>query len=304
MDENLRLLKLLHLGPGALKLSRAARGCFELHSVASADELSAALDRQAFDAVVLTQSEADDLEQLAAWPDLARVAQDSAVLVIARSTPSKLVLRLMQLGVQDVLPQAQDRPVALTRALLLAIERKRLADITRKSISSDLATGLPNQARLMEHLSQLLALREREPAPMVLLALRIEGLAAAEARLGREAASVLRRKVAVRLRSGLRASDVVAALGVDLYGVLLARVEDPDNAQSVIGKLTRSLQRPFSVAGQDVVVAVAIGLAQFPLQGLDADVLLHRALAQLSQGVAIGRSASLPRLGTPAANDE
>jgi hypothetical protein len=37
---------------------------------------------------------------------------------------------------------------------------------------------------------------------MALIVLRIEGLAATEARLGTESANVLRRKVAVRLRSG------------------------------------------------------------------------------------------------------
>ena len=71
----------------------------------------------------------------------------------------------------------------------------------RKAYATDLQTGLPNRQQLIEHMSQLLALRGREPAPMALLVLRVEGFATTEARLGRESANVLRRKVAVRLEA-------------------------------------------------------------------------------------------------------
>jgi hypothetical protein len=47
-----------------------------------------------------------------------------------------------------------------------------------------------------------------------------------------------------------------------------------------------------------------LGVAQFPLHGLDADVLLRHALAQLDLRVALGRSGLVPQRGTPAANDE
>ena len=43
----------------------------------------------------------------------------------------------------------------------------------------------------------------REPAPMAVIALRIDGLAAVVTSLGTESANVLRRKVAVRLRGAL-----------------------------------------------------------------------------------------------------
>ncbi len=304
MDETLPLLELLYFGMAAPALSDAGHGRFELHALGSVDELPAALDRQACDAVVLSLSEPGALTQLERWPGLSRAVQGSALLVVAPQPDTDTVLRLLQLGVQDVLPQAQASAGALALALRLAVERKRLADASRKARSTDLATGLPDRAQLMEHTSQLLALREREPAPMALLVLRIEGLAAVDARLGVEGAQVLRRKLAVRLRSGLRASDVVATVGVDMFGVLLARIADAASADRVAVKLARALQRPFSVGGQDIAVALALGVAQFPLHGLDADVLLRHALAQLDLRVAVGRSGLVPQRGTPAANDE
>jgi len=296
-------IQLLYLGRGAPDLSTSAYGPFVVHPVASLDELGTALDHQAYDAIVLQQSPVDNLPALAAWPGLARAVLDSALLVQAPEPDAAQAQRLVHLGVQDVLPQRETEPSALARAVRLAVERKRLERAARKAYATDLATGLPNHAQLMEHMTHLLALREREPAAMALLALRIEGLAATEARLGAEAANVLRRKVAVRLRSGLRASDVVASVGVDSFAVLLAWIDDVADGERVAVKLAQSLQRPFTVAGQDVAVAVCVGVAQYPLHGKEADALLRRALGQAGDGQALGRAALGPRSGG-AANDE
>ena len=298
-------IQLLHMGAAAPDLSTSAYGPFVVHEVPSLDDLAQALDSQHYDAIVLHQNRHDGLRQLALWPGLARAVLDAAVLVVAPEPASGEALRLVQLGAQDVLPPREAHPAALARAMRLAVERKRLERAARKAYATDLATGLPNHGQLMEHMNHLLALREREPAVMALLALRIEGLAATEARLGTESANVLRRKVAVRLRSGLRASDVVAAVGVDTFAVLLAWIDDAGDGERVAVKLAQSLQRPFTVAGQDVAVAVCVGVSQYPQHGKDADTLLRRALGQAVDGRPIGRSGLSPHAGgAAAANDD
>ncbi|MDP9046457.1 MAG: GGDEF domain-containing protein, partial [Pseudomonadota bacterium] len=151
-------------------------------------------------------------------------------------------------------------------------------------------TGLPHQQQLIEHMSQLLALREREPAPMAVLALRIEGLATAEARHGREASNVLRRKIAVRLRAGVRASDVVAALADDSFAVLLGSVLSPADAARVGAKLTRALMAPLRIAGEDMVVASAIGIGLYPEDGNQPELLLRRAVGLAAGALAQGRA--------------
>lgn len=298
-------IQLLHLGPGTPDLSTSAYGPFVVHPVASLGELTEALDHQGYDGIVIQQGETQGLPVLASWPGLARAVLDSAVLVVAPEPATAEALRLVNLGVQDVLPQREAEGALLARAVRLAVERKRLERAARKAYATDLATGLPNHAQLMEHMSHLLALREREPAAMALLALRIDGLAATEARLGTEAANVLRRKVAVRLRSGLRASDVVASVGVDSFAVLLAWIDDPADGERVAAKLASMLKRPFTVTGQDVAVAVSVGVAQYPMHGKEAEMLLRKALSQAGENLPSGRGGLGPRsTGAAAANDE
>ncbi len=257
------------------------------------------------DAVLLAAQSRDALVALAGLAGLTQAAFDSAVVVIARVADGDAETALLRLGVEALI--APTDSATLLRTLQHAVERKRVERAARTAYATDLATGLPHQAQLVEHMTQLLALREREPAPMVLLVLRVDGFAQAAARLGAEAGNVLRRKVAVRLRSGLRASDVVAAIGPDAYGVLLGRLEAKGDGERVAAKLVRSLQQPISVAGQPCSVAAVVGLALYPEHGKDAESLLKRASAQAGSVAtvgALGLGSAVHRIGGAAANDD
>jgi diguanylate cyclase (GGDEF)-like protein len=226
----------------------------------------------------------------------------AVVLVAADAVIEAEALHWLASGVQDVLSPAEAAdPARLLRALRYAASRKRLEREARRAYATDLATGLPNHGQLIEHMSQLLALRERQPAPMALLVLRLDGLQRHEALLGAEAVNVLRRKIAVRLRVGVRASDVVAALGDDAFAVLLSAIESPADAERVVQKLGQALAQPFTSAGQSVRVAADIGVARWPDDGTDPHQLLRRATAEAALTV----GAASPVGGMPsAANDD
>ena len=98
MDTTLPLLELLYFGMAPPALSDAGHGRFELHALGSVDELPAALDQQAWDAVVLSLSVPGALAQLARWSGLSRAVQCSALLVVAPDPDTATVLRLLQLG--------------------------------------------------------------------------------------------------------------------------------------------------------------------------------------------------------------
>ena len=237
-------------------------------------------------------------------------ALDIAVIVVARAeVEAEALFDWLARGAEDVMSTDEWAGHGLPRRLLGAVERKRRERIARTDYATDLETGLPHQRQLIEHMSQLLALREREPAPMAVLALRLEGLASLESQHGREAANVLRRKVAVRLRAGVRASDVVASLGDDSFAVLLGSVLTPADAERVGAKLLRSLHDPFRIGGQDVAIAAALGIGRYPEDGAQPEALLRRATGLAASAQASGR-AGYTRLGGDAsssggaANDE
>jgi diguanylate cyclase (GGDEF)-like protein len=239
-----------------------------------------------FDAVLFVASTAAALRALRERSELPGSALEKAWVVCTSVVDSALETELLACGVECIVaPLDAD---SLARQIHHAVARKQLERAARTAYATDLATGLPHQAQLIEHMTQLLALREREPAPMVLLVLRVDGFAQAAARLGVEAGNVLRRKVAVRLRGGLRASDVVAAIGPDAFAVLLGRLEHKGDGDRVVAKLVSALQQPLLVAGQPCPVSAMVGLALYPDHGKTADALLKRASAQAGSVATVG----------------
>jgi diguanylate cyclase (GGDEF)-like protein len=269
----------------ALEPPQPAPAPWSFSRAASLDEAAKRLREQRFDALLIA---ADEPSALLGWSALGQAVMDCAALVVGPRIDLADALGLIDHGVQDVL--ASTDAAALVRAVAFGVERKRLEKAAFKAYATDLATGLPNHAQLLEHMNHLVALRAREPGPMALIALRVEGLEAVAAAIGTEAANVLRRKVAVRLRSGLRASDVVASLGNDMFAVLLAWIESPEDGARVAAKLANSLAQPFLVAGRDWTVRVSAGLASFPGQADDAEALMRRAVGQAASVAPLGKA--------------
>ncbi len=270
-----------------------------------------AVDAAGHDAVVLpamAATRSQDIQQLA---DIPRLAADAALLVLAPRLGVDDALSLVQMGVQEVLSDA-DTPV-LVRAIRFAVARKRLERTARTAYATDLATGLPHETQLLEYLSHLIALRAREPAPLVLIVLRTEGLLRLAGPSGSTGAQVLRRKLAVRLRAALRASDIVAALGGDMFGVLLGHIDSAADAPCVLNKLLLTMRQPVQLGGVAHEVTVNAGMAQWPEQGNDAQGLLQRARAQAASLVSLGEPVAqglhghgqlTERVAGLAANDE
>lgn len=297
-------ISLLRVGSELPQWSTLPWGRWTDIAVPSLDDAAAALRARPFDALLVSTGTQLPVSSLRDWQGLSQAVLDAAVVVVVPPPDLAFAAALVEQGVQDVLSADLADVSEQARAVRLAVARKRLERDLRKAYATDLATGLPNHAQLLEHMTHLLALREREPAPMALVVLRLEGLAPAAADLGPEAANLLRRKAAVRLRAGLRASDVVASLGNDAFAVLLAWIDAPQDAQRVAEKMRHSLRQPFSVAGQTRLLGVAIGVGRYPDDGRSADVLLRRAMGDAATA-APGRGAGAGGHGaTPAANDE
>ena len=288
------------LSASAPDLITSFYGPFVVNACKSLGDVADALHDSACDALLIDVQAAADFDRLLAWPGLAHAVMDAAVVVVMPEPTPAQCIKLLQIGVQDVLARRDATDDSLGRVLRVAIERKRIDAGTKRAFGTDLTTGLPTHAQLLEHMTHLLALREREPAAMALIVLRLDGFRGAEGLLGVEAANVLRRKAAVRLRAALRASDVVASLGGDLFGVLLAWIDAESDAEGVARKLVSSLRQPFSVAGQELPLSGTVGISQYPAHGKEAAALIRRAVGQASNG----SISELGRALTGAANDD
>ncbi len=266
-------------------------GAWSTDRVASlAEALSALAGDGACDAVLLDAStERLDADAIAA------VATRAALVVVVPAfgdDEPDAALRWLRHGADDVLDRGELDSLAGRRRIRYAVERHRARHLDDEAGASghatDTATGLAHRRQFIEHLSQLLALRERDPSPMAVVALRLEwpqGLDHADTAL-------VRRKAAVRLRAAVRASDVVAATSADSFCVLLGTLLDPSDATAVAAKLAEALTRSYALMATQARVAVATGVAGYPRDGQDADRLLRRALSLAAAAPALAANQS------------
>jgi diguanylate cyclase (GGDEF)-like protein len=241
---------------------------------------------------------AENLEAGSAAQAIAMVASGPAHVqgplaearLASHATPVVLVVReedpacdaaLYAAGVQDVLPWSQ-LDAQLTRRLAAAVARKQVQDAGRVAYATDPDTGLVNRQQLVEHLSHLLAIRAREPAPIGLVVLQVGRGQVLQGSLGHEQLALVRRKIGVRLRSGVRASDVVASIGPDAFAVMLSSIDTPADTRTVATKLAVALRHPFVLGGEAVTVPVEVGYAVAPEDGDQPEALLRRAVQRIT----------------------
>ena len=303
MSTSFTLLVSADLSDAAVQaLAGSPYGPFDVQRCADAAEAVANAQRAGVDALLIAASPDDPLGD-----DIAGVATDVATLIVVPVADRETSIAWLERGAQECLANDALHDAGLPARVRAAIERKRHEREARKAYATDLETGLPHRQQLIEHMSHLIALRERQPSPMALLVLRVEGLATTRARLGASAVHVLRRKIAVRLRAGVRASDVVAALTDDCFAILLGAMLASADALRVGAKLQTAMLAPFRVAGTDVAVATALGIGQYPDDGNQPDALLRRAAGLAASALAQGRAghANAAEGGVAgAANDE
>jgi diguanylate cyclase (GGDEF)-like protein/PAS domain S-box-containing protein len=225
-------------------------------------------------------------EQTFGWSREEAIGRTVAGLVIPedlRSSHEAGLRRFLDTGESAILgrtvelrAQAQDGrqfPVELTvwstqigsKVLLSGVirdisDRKRLeAELTRQALHDSL-TGLPNRTLFLDRLAHTLTRSERSLNPVTVLVLDLDNFNRFNDSLGHAAGDRLLASVAERLRDTIRPADTIARLGGDEFAVLLEDTSLTDGIR-IAQRLGQALDRPFAVAGRDVVAQASIGVA-------------------------------------------
>lgn len=168
--------------------------------------------------------------------------------------------------------------------------RVHAEESVRWQASHDALTGLPNRSTFHARVRETIeAFRRQDEA---------EGKAGRKARRGARAAvlfvdldrfkrindtmghaygDMLLREVAARFAGCLRPEDLLARFAGDEFVVLLPQVSSGSHATSVAQMLLRALSRPIVLGAEEIHVSASIGIAFFPRDGQDADLLLKHA---------------------------
>lgn len=156
-------------------------------------------------------------------------------------------------------------------------------------------TGLANRTLLKDHLKLAMTQAHRRKTSMALLFLDLDRFKYINDTLGHSFGDLLLKDVANRLRNQLRASDTVARMGGDEFIVILNDLSlDREPAMRDAGRVAeqigRVLSHPFSLNGHDIHTSFSIGIAFYPHDGEDGEMLTRNADCAMYEAKEQGRN--------------
>ena len=152
----------------------------------------------------------------------------------------------------------------------------------------DFVTGLPNRYRFQELCRTAVSRAQRRNAMAGVLVIDVDQFQSVNESLGFAQGDELLRAIATRLRDTIDAGHTLARLLADGFGVL---IEDPGGTHEIAAaaeQILAAFTRPFVIGGRSQFVTVSVGVACFPQDGADPDVLLRCAESATGQAQSAG----------------
>jgi len=185
--------------------------------------------------------------------------------------------------------------LSLSTYLMLASRNSRRLSLANRRVlelaQTDILTGLPNRAFFLARLDELNRQVDIGGATFSILMLDLDRFKNVNDSLGHGAGDVLLRQVAQRLKSALRAGDVLARLGGDEFAVIQEACEDQRAcATELAARIAKLVAQPFLLPGHRIEIGTSIGIAIAPDHGSDQEQLLKKADLALYRSKSAGRN--------------
>jgi diguanylate cyclase (GGDEF)-like protein/PAS domain S-box-containing protein len=156
-------------------------------------------------------------------------------------------------------------------------ERKHFEEKLANMATHDSLTGLPNRTLLNDRLAMGLALSRRSGNRLAVMMLDLDKFKVINDTMGHDAGDQLLKSVGERLATVTRRSDTIARMGGDEFVLVLPQVSQPANAATLAQRILDIFREPFVLDGHQLNVTTSIGIAVYPDDGKEAEILLKNA---------------------------
>jgi diguanylate cyclase (GGDEF)-like protein len=169
-------------------------------------------------------------------------------------------------------------------------ERKAEQDEMSRLATVDPLTGLANRSCFDARTKEMMLLSSRVGQSLQLFIIDLDGFKDVNDTQGHPVGDELLRQVAGRLRDECRASDFVARIGGDEFGLLRIGPTHLVSSDVLASKLVACIAQPFEIGGVVIQISASVGIASSPEDGEDPDELLKHADLALYKAKSAGRN--------------
>jgi diguanylate cyclase (GGDEF)-like protein/PAS domain S-box-containing protein len=154
----------------------------------------------------------------------------------------------------------------------------------------DSLTTLPNRLLFRDRITVALAHARRTGHHAAVMFLDLDQFKLVNDTLGHTVGDRLLQATASRIVSCVRAEDTVARMGGDEFTILLSDISDRKDAAKVAQKVLDAISLPVMVDNHELFATTSIGIAVFPDDGIDAEMLLQNADRAMYRAKELGRN--------------
>jgi len=178
----------------------------------------------------------------------------------------------------------RDEAGAVTGYLSMAMDITARKDAEKRAhflAYRDVLTGLPNQRLLRDRFQQAAALAEAAHHKLAMVVMDLNNFKSINDSLGHGAGDTVLQRVAEHLAPAVRESDTLSRQGGGEFTLLLTGVADVSAIQTALQEIQARLQQPVVVDSHEITPSAAMGIAIYPDDGTDFEMLMRKADAAM-----------------------
>ncbi|MGO4704896.1 putative bifunctional diguanylate cyclase/phosphodiesterase [Microvirga sp. 2MCAF38] len=170
------------------------------------------------------------------------------------------------------------------------IRRRIVAERQAQALARhDPVTGLPNRSKFLEEVASVIQRTKAYNASSAVLLIAIDRFKTINELYGHATGDKILAEVATRLRRVLRVGDGLARTGGDEFALMISLNFDEDIPVRLAQRMINIVTQPIYLDGAEIKVSVTVGIALFPCDAVDPDLLLHAAGLALNRAKKDGR---------------
>ena len=154
----------------------------------------------------------------------------------------------------------------------------------------DPLTNLLNRRAFLEKIDYLTKLAKRHKQSLAVLFLDLDNFKFVNDSYGHTVGDELLIKVAERLKSSIRETDLIARIGGDEFVIVLTEIIDKKSVEQVGIKLLKSVTQNFLINHHGCTVTASLGIAIYPDDAIDPETLLQYADAAMYEAKKLGKN--------------
>jgi len=194
---------------------------------------------------------------------------------------------ILATDVNTLLERITEREATLRRELTERTETQRRIE---ELAHFDPLTKLPNRHYFIRQLERALIVATQSGAAGAVLLVDLTSFRRVNEAFGHDAGDTLLLQFGRRVTAKLREGDMLCRLGGDQFALILQQVSGEGHIAAVANKILSVAQEPIPLGEQQVRVGMCIGIAVFPVDGVEPHLVTRNADTALQRAKAAGQN--------------